>query len=230
MAGEARSIGTIRTQFEKDGRVWLRGAVSPEELSELEKLSDMGSRPGARISKSEPLFHFVQKASFAEQIATIWPGMQSVRLVSFDKNPTANWGVPWHQDRVIAVNERIEAPGFINWTRKSGGWHCEPPVTLLERMLFVRVHIDRNTVENGAMEIALGSHRAGKVTSETAAEVAGKFETELTLAEPGDVLVLAMLTLHRSTPSVSRSNRRALRVDYSSDQLPKPLGWVVEMP
>jgi ectoine hydroxylase-related dioxygenase (phytanoyl-CoA dioxygenase family) len=151
--------------------------------------------------------------------------MRAVRVVAFDKNPVANWGVPWHQDRVIVVKERADISSFSNWSCKSGAWHCEPPLALLDTMLFVRVHIDPSTAENGAMEIALGSHHAGKVRAENANEIAANYETELTVADPGDVLILAMLVLHRSLPSKSKDGRRALRIDYASQPLPEPLAW-----
>ena len=93
-------------------------------------------------------------------------------------------------------------------------------------MLFVRVHLDASTAENGAMEIAAGSHQEGLVSADKAKDVAGRYATELTIAEPGDVLVLAMLTLHRSLPGTADASRRALRIDYSLPVLPAQLGWV----
>ena len=212
-------------QFERDGRVWLRNAIPANELENLQELSCLGNRPGARVGHTDPLYRAIEAASFSNEIRTAWPKMRPVRLVSFDKGEQANWGIPWHQDRVIVVKDRVELPGFSNWSQKSGAWHCEPPVGLLESMLFVRVHLDENTAENGAMEIALGSHREGKVLAGSAASTAVNYETELTAAEPGDVLVLAMLTLHRSHPAESSAGRRALRVDYSAIQLPEPLEW-----
>src|SRR4051794_1322132 len=43
-----------------------------------------------------------------------------VRAVLFDKTATMNWSLPWHQDRVIAVRERMEVEGFGPWSRKHG--------------------------------------------------------------------------------------------------------------
>lgn len=89
--------------------------------------------------------------------------MLSNAVVSFDKNEIANWGLPWHQDRVIAVAQKHDVPGFENWSEKRGQWHCEAPVGILNEMLFVRVRLDNQSAENGAMEIAPGSHRYGKL-------------------------------------------------------------------
>ncbi|GKX35400.1 MAG: hypothetical protein MnENMB40S_30180 [Rhizobiaceae bacterium MnEN-MB40S] len=215
----------VLEDFEKCGRIWLRRAVSQFELRKLEDLLSSEGAPGARVAGDDPLYRAIAEADFTRQLKTVWPGARPVRLVTFDKTPSANWSVPWHQDRIIAVRDRHDVPGFTNWSQKSGVWHCEPPESFLQSMLFVRVHIDKNTAENGAMEIALDSHRAGLIRSSAAVAAAEGFERELADAEPGDILVLAMLTLHRSLPSKSSDKRRALRIDYALSELPHPLEW-----
>lgn len=55
-----------------------------------------------------------------------------VRILVFDKTPALNWGVPWHQDRTVALRERHDLPGFGPWSVKEGVPHAEPPVALLE--------------------------------------------------------------------------------------------------
>jgi Phytanoyl-CoA dioxygenase (PhyH) len=155
------------------------------------------------------------------------PGAIPVRVVAFNKSETENWALPWHQDRVIAVKERVEVPGYSNWTRKAGVWHVEPPIELLERMIFARVHLDAATPDNGALELALGTHALGRVAD---ADVARRVtdngqDPELCLANRGDILFAAALTLHRSRASRSAAARRAARIDYSADSLPAPLEW-----
>ncbi|WP_425100470.1 phytanoyl-CoA dioxygenase family protein [Tropicibacter sp. S64] len=145
--------------------------------------------------------------------------------MAFDKSDSQNWSLPWHQDRVVAVRDRLDVEGFTNWTRKDGSWHCEPPVALLQRMLFLRVHLDPSTEDNGAMQIALGSHRQGLIPSAQAASVALACPVETTEAAPGDLLVLKMLTLHRSCPSRETTPRRVLRLDLADFDLPSGLDW-----
>lgn len=215
----------INQQFNNDGRVWLRNAISPAELEQLRELSALRGKPGERVSRTSPLFEAVEALSLNKQIQVIWPNMQPVRMVSFDKTAESNWSVPWHQDRVVAVKNRADVSGYVNWSEKAGAWHCEPPESLLEHMLFVRIHLDRCTEENGAMEVALRSHKHGKVHADDAESVAGRCVKEFTEAEAGDVLVLPMLTLHRSASAEVRDNRRVLRVDYASFELSRPLEW-----
>lgn len=57
-----------------------------------------------------------------------------VRVIAFNKSETNNWTLPWHQDRVIALRERVDTQGFTNWTNKAGIWHAEPPIELLGRL------------------------------------------------------------------------------------------------
>ena len=151
--------------------------------------------------------------------------MHLVRAVGFAKTDVGNWGVPWHQDRVISVSERRDVPGYGNWSCKRGVWHCEPPVRNLQRMTFLRVFLDEVTPDNGGMEYAVGSHAAGRVADSEAVQMARKFKVEVEEAGPGDVLVLHMLTLHRSSPSLSHLPRRVLRVDAAGFDLPAPLQW-----
>ncbi|MEM6661237.1 MAG: phytanoyl-CoA dioxygenase family protein [Pseudomonadota bacterium] len=205
-------------QLAREGRVWLRNAVTKDDLAKL-NLTFSGQRPGARID------HFSLPPSVAASIGSLWPRHAPVRVVAFEKTGAVNWSVPWHQDRVITVADRHDVSGFTNWSRKAGTWHCEPPLDVLAEMLFVRVHLDRNDADNGAMEIALGSHKTGLINSTSAADAAESYPVELCTAEPGDILVLSMLMLHRSRPSTSMQPRRALRIDFSDQVLPAPLRW-----
>jgi ectoine hydroxylase-related dioxygenase (phytanoyl-CoA dioxygenase family) len=185
----------------------------------------MGNAPGARVAAHEDIRMALTPVNgLASQLL---PGAIPVRVVAFNKSETDNWALPWHQDRVIAVKERTDVPGFSNWTRKAGVWHVEPPIALLERMIFARVHLDAATPDNGALELACGTHVLGRVADVDVSRHLAEngHEPELCLARRGDILFAAALTLHRSRASRSAAGRRAVRIDYSADQLPTPLEW-----
>ena len=203
--------------------LWLRGAVSPAELATLEGLVPAG-QAGQRLDHLPP--------ALAERLTTLvarhsLPGARLVRVLWFNKDEGSNWGVPWHQDRVIAVAARHDLPGFGNWSQKSGLWHCEPPAALLVQMRFVRLHLDACDAGNGAMEIALGSETAGPVPAAEAETVAQRHPTELCAAQPGDLHILPMLVVHRSRPATDPRPRRALRLDFAAFDLPAPLQWAL---
>ncbi len=220
-------IDDLRHTFERDGRVWLRNALPECSLLDLAEAGSNLPLPGQRLNHSDALSRTVAENAFLRTaIAKIDPLAKPVRVVAFNKSKQANWGVPWHQDRVISVAERHEIAGYQNWTLKSGVWHCEPPERILQRMLFVRVYLDSSDCSNGAMEIAVGSHKRGKVAAKDAEAVAQECPIEVCTSRPGDILILKMLTLHASKPANVPSNRRVLRIDFSPPPLPDPLKWM----
>src|SRR4051812_2859328 len=87
-----------------------------------------------------------------------------VRGILFDKPAGANWSVPWHQDRVVAVRERRQTPGFSAWTRKAGVHHVDAPKNILEGMVTLRIHLDDVTESDGPLRVLAGTHRAGIMT------------------------------------------------------------------
>jgi len=220
-----------QTDFEETGRLWIRQALAEADLSALEQAAAAPQKPGVRLAWNET---FQEKlganSKMADVVGHVMPNCFPVRLVAFDKTPEANWSVPWHQDRVLAVAERHDVHGFGNWSRKAGTWHAEPPTELLESMLFARIHLDDTDEVNGCLEIARGTHVSGLVPAHEATSIAEQAPREICRAARGDVLLVKALTLHRSLSSASQLSRRALRVDYANTALPPPLEWSVSMP
>lgn len=216
------------SSFHESGRLWLRGALEEEDLAILDSACAANTAAGTRISASDALTQVLGKSGkVAQAISPVMAGVFPTRIVAFDKTAKSNWGVSWHQDRIIAVSEKVDHPKFSNWSHKAGIWHCEPPTEVLGEMLFLRLHLDDETAASGPMKIAVGSHRRGKVSSSDAAMVANECSIETCLGKRGDILVLNMLTLHCSQKAKKVSSRRVLRVDYAQSPLPVPLRWSV---
>jgi hypothetical protein len=201
-----------------EGRAWYRRALSEEELVALDVACETGDAPGQRLQLTPPL----ALNALAQQLLV---GSRPVRVIAFNKTETNNWTLPWHQDRVVALRRRVETPGFTNWTKKAGIWHAEPPIELLERMLFARVHLDPADTENGCLQLALGTHSRGKIAAADAEAIATAAPIENCIAARGDVLFARALILHRSSPSRTNASRRAIRIDYCAEDLPPPLEW-----
>ena len=217
---------SIADNFKPLGRVWLRDAINSEDLLKLDRIVGNNESPGDRVGPSDLLTDALgPESSVTRAIRNVLPDAAPVRVVSFSKSKMNNWAIPWHQDRVIAVKERHEVRGYSNWTKKGQFWHCEPPISVLEQMLFVRIHLDEANDSNGTMKIAVGSHKLGLVKGSSASTLAGKFRIESTTARRGDILALNMLTLHCSPGAILGRNRRVIRVDYANFKLPEPLEW-----
>lgn len=209
--------------FADKGIFWFRNAADELALNEIEGCLRISDEPRRRLALTDA---FRGAIAFADVLAhRILPGARAVRALYFDKSQASNWVIGWHQDRVIAVQERVLMDGFMNWTRKEGTWHVEPPVNFLARMVFLRVHLDDTDTTNGCMQIALGSHLSGKIDASQAGLIAQNSQIENCIASRGDVLAGHALILHRSGPSHVSTRRRALRIDYSADRLPAPLEW-----
>ena len=97
-----------------------------------------------------------------------------IRGILFDKRPEANWPVAWHQDTTIAVRERRDAPGYGPWSVKAGVPHVQPPASVLERMVTVRLHLDDCPAENGALRVIPRSHERGKLDRTTIRRLAAQ--------------------------------------------------------
>ena len=147
-----------------------------------------------------------------------------VRGIFFDKNPAANWKVPWHQDLTIAVKNRLDIPGFHPWSVKEGVPHVQPPTAILEQMLTVRIHLDRTDESNGALKVIPGSHAEGKLTT---AEIDRWKQSPVVSGncEAGGILLMRPLLLHASSIAIVPSHRRVIHLEYASHQLSDGLEW-----
>ena len=119
--------------FKAQGRFWFRGGVSEPILSILDKTARLEGAVGARPDLTEELRDILSKTGGPGGLLTVFGDeLTPVRIVAFNKTAETNWAVSWHQDRVIAVAERHDVPGYGAWSRKSGVWHCEPPQEVLD--------------------------------------------------------------------------------------------------
>jgi hypothetical protein len=158
--------------------------------------------------------------------AVLGADAKPVRAILFDKTPRANWKLTWHQDRTIAVRQRIEVEGYGPWSTKAGLLHVVPPFALLAEMVTLRVHLDPVGIDNGPLLIAPGSHRLGRIAEPQIDDAAAICGTVVCLAEAGDVWAYATPILHASEAALAPSRRRVLQIDYSASDLPGGLEWL----
>jgi hypothetical protein len=149
----------------------------------------------------------------------------AVQCTLFDKSPTKNWLVALHQDLSIPVRDRVDGPECSGWSEKEGQLYVQPPVSVLERLVAVRVHIDDCPAESGALRVVPGSHTEGRVDLETAETLRlAHGETVVPVAR-GGTLVMRPLILHASSKATSPAPRRVLHFVFGPPTLPSGLTW-----
>jgi hypothetical protein len=148
-----------------------------------------------------------------------------VRAIYFDKSPHANWLVPWHQDLTLAVRENISTEGFGPWSLKDGVHHVQPPISLLEQMITIRLHLDAVDASNGALRVLPGSHLLGRLSADQITEQRSLRDEFLCTAPAGAGMLMRPLLLHASGRSSHAGHRRVLHIEYASFDLPGELEW-----
>ena len=151
-----------------------------------------------------------------------------VRGVYFDKQKDANWKVAWHQDLTIAMKRRVDVEGFGAWSFKAGIQHVQPPASILEQMIALRVHLDEADEANGCLRVIPGSHRQGRLSGDEITTLRSASTAVSCRVRSGDVMLMRPLLLHASSVAMVPKHRRVIHLEYSSAKLPNGLEWYEE--
>jgi len=224
--------------IQNDGFAILPSVVPPQTTSFLS--SQLTELSGAEVKSRGHSAFGVRKllevasavghlAGSAEIRALIEPilGAEAfaVRGIFFDKTPSANWKVAWHQDLTIAVRRKIEIEGFGPWSVKAGIDHVIPPVEILEKMLALRIHLDDADESNGALKVIPGSHKHGRLNPQQIQALKEERQVVVCSTPAGGVMAMKPLLLHASSASAQPFHRRVIHLEFSSAQLPGGLEW-----
>lgn len=153
------------------------------------------------------------------------PDMVAVQCTYFEKSAARNWLVPLHQDLSIPVAHRVDHPSLGPWSEKEGVLFVQPPTSLLQQLIAVRVHIDACTSNDGPLRVLAGSHCLGTLDTEAAAATRQTHTEQVCAVERGGVLVMRPLLLHASSKSTGNSQRRVLHFLFGPATLPLGLQW-----
>lgn len=217
-------------EFSVDGVGVITGVVGPHAIERLRELPlfALDGRPGRRVhSLPEEISDLTAHGGALRSIADDLLGTESraVRVLFFDKTIEANWGVPWHQDRTIAVASRVEAPGFGPWSVKGGVVHVEPTEHVLRSLVSLRLHVDDCGPDNGPLQVILGSWADGRVGADQISTRVTRGPVAVLTAAAGSVVAMRGLTIHGSEPAKVVGHRRVVHVDFCSAPLPERLSW-----
>ena len=152
------------------------------------------------------------------------PAAVPISALWFDKLPTANWQVPWHQDLVAPLAEFL-APGWGPWTVKSGAPYVPLPEPWSSRRIACRLALDTCTENDGPLEVLPGTQSTGILSPEQITEAARQPAVTITMAA-GTLLMLHPLLLHRSRPARQPAHRRVLHIEWCDVPLPAGATWL----
>lgn len=225
-----------------NGFAIVEGLLSEDEtlrlLAAIERVADTGSKLQRRgevfaVRNLIDVVPEIAKLATSDKLRALLEPIlgnqfMPVRGILFDKVPDANWKVPWHQDVTIAVQEKVEVEGFGPWTTKAGVIHVQPPASVLEHMLSVRLHLDPCPATNGALRVIPGSHLHGRIPEEKVPAIRTTIPEHVCEVGLGGALLMRPLLLHASSPSQNAAHRRVIHLDFASAQLPAGMRWLSE--
>lgn len=223
----------MQPRFPGDGIEVFPGIVSGPAVAGLAGRPEfvVPAKPGSRsFTVDGEIARLIAPDGALGQLAMRLAGgaARPVRVLFFDKSPGANWAVPWHQDRTIAVKSRRDVEDFGPWSVKAGVPHVEPPAKFLAAMVALRLHLDDCGAENGPLQAIRGSYRLGRLTDAGIKACVAAGEPVMLTAAAGDTVAMRGLTVHASARAERPAHRRVIHVDYAPDGLPGGLEWALE--
>ena len=233
MALQAPAPAAVKSAFEQHGFALVEELVPPEQVDALRAevdalLAASHHRAGVRnaLAASATLRDLAASGAPATTARSLLgPQARPTKLTVFDKTAAANWKVPWHQDLTISVRERRDAAGLGPWSVKDGVPHVQPPISVLQQILAIRLHLDDTSAENGALLVLAGSHRFGRLSDARVARLRSEVPETVCGVRAGGAMLMSPLLLHASKLSSQPSRRRVLHFEYSAAPLPAGLEW-----
>ncbi|MBS0469697.1 MAG: phytanoyl-CoA dioxygenase family protein [Proteobacteria bacterium] len=220
-----------------DGFAIIPDMIAPSEVAGLINIVDNAgffrSKRGEAVFGGRNILATLDIASLANEPrlfdlveSIIGPNARAVRGLFFDKTPSANWPVAWHQDLTLAVAERVEIEGWTAWSLKAGVHHVQPPSDILERMATLRIQLDDSDADNGPLRVLPGTHRMGRIKATQLTALRAEISEQACIAPIGSVLAFKPLLLHASSAAKSPRHRRVIHLEYApAGLLPPELSW-----
>lgn len=224
-------------QFSQNGFVVIPPVYDDVQIREIITAIEAADQSSPTFRRSADLFAVrrflhevpaVQKLILTDalmQVVTTFAGkgFAPVKSIYFDKPPESNWFVSYHQDLTISVDRKTEVEGFGPWTVKPGQFAVQPPLSILENNITLRIHLDDTDEQNGALRVVPGSHRKGICRPET---IVWQRESEVSCNVPkGGIMLMRPLLLHASGRTTNGRQRRVIHIEFSNQELPSPLQW-----
>jgi ectoine hydroxylase-related dioxygenase (phytanoyl-CoA dioxygenase family) len=157
--------------------------------------------------------------------AALPAGAVAIECSYFKKYKEQNWLVPHHQDLSIPVKARIDHAHLHGWSEKDGSLYVQPPVSVLDTLVGVRLHIDECGPDDGPLRVVPGSHTAGRLNVEELVMARARSGEVSCPVPKGGAMLLKPLLVHASSKIKGNNPRRVLHFVYGPPALPFGLEW-----
>ena len=217
---EAR--GNWESVIASDGVARVENVFSTQQVEEVANTiakqavqkSRAGIRHALRLPSVAEVAHDHRLLSLAQQV--LGPTATPFRATLFDKSPSSNWLVVWHQDTALPLRRKSTATGWGPWSTKEGLIYAHAPAHALSQILALRLHLDDCTADNGPLRCLPSTHTRGVLSDDEITEFAHKVEPVEFLLHAGSVMGMRPLVIHASSKSKSDCPRRVLHIEYSA--------------
>jgi ectoine hydroxylase-related dioxygenase (phytanoyl-CoA dioxygenase family) len=224
-------------EFLANGFITIGNIYSTDEVKKLLQQIEQADNDKATFRKSEDLFairQFLKEVPqtidtiFNQNLKTVLNTLFGdkyfvVKSIYFDKPQTSNWYVSYHQDLTISVDKKLELNGFEYWTKKQNQFAVQPPLTVLQNVVTIRIHLDETDENNGALKVVPKSHLKGIYRPET---INWTVEKEVNCnVSKGGIMLMKPLLLHSSGRTTNNKQRRVIHIEFSNHELPTELNW-----
>lgn len=151
---------------------------------------------------------------------------KAIQCTYFQKSLEKNWLVPLHQDLSIPVKEQFTKEGFTGWSKKQGTLFVQPPSTMANQIIAVRLHIDDCQQAHGPLKVVPTSHQLGRIPEKQWIAVRDeKGEKECTV-NAGGVVIMSPLILHSSSKATHANGRRVLHFLFVPESLTEEIPFL----
>jgi hypothetical protein len=187
-------------------------------LGALSSANLQRTRAGARHLLTVPAVQRLTADPRLLAIAKQFVGPVAVpfRATLFDKSPSANWLVAWHQDRALPLRERFEHAEWGPWSTKAGVLYAHAPAWALEQVIALRVSLDDSLDSNGPLRVLPNTHRKGLLADAEIEQLLQSTEPVYCVALAGTVVAMRPLTVHASSKAADVPPRRVLHIEYAA--------------
>lgn len=213
------------TSLSEQGWLNIPSGFDAELLENLRDSIFHPDRAGTRCLLDHPLVRetAIQVRTHLVACGLIPAHSVAIQAIAFDKTPSTNWKVAWHQDLMFPVARAVSSPGYTLPCEKDGIPFARPPASALNALTAVRLSLDPCDPDNGPLRVSPGTHKDGIIPADQITErVAHAAQITCTNAV-GDLLLMKPLLLHASSQASSPNHRRILHLVYhNGDPVPEP--------